>query len=53
LPRQYRVVLHGKPVRCPSATGRPATWPTSDEYAVSYDITPSGTCIIASRGPLP
>jgi hypothetical protein len=54
LPRRYRMVLlrGGKPLNCPPATGRPASIASSTPYAVVYDITPSGRCVIASHAPL-
>jgi hypothetical protein len=53
LPRRYRLVLMrtNKPLRCPPATRRPPNVPSSTPYAVVYDITPSGRCIIASHSP--
>jgi hypothetical protein len=54
LPRQYRMVLlrPRKPLNCPAATGRPASVASSTPYAVVYDITPRGRCLIVSHSPL-
>jgi hypothetical protein len=55
LPRQYRLVLTrtNEPLNCPPTTGRPtSSIASSTPYAVVYDITPSGRCVIASHVPL-
>ena len=54
LPRQYRLVLTrpNHPLNCPPATGRASGVAESTPYAVVFDITPSGRCIIASHSPL-
>lgn len=54
LPRQYRLVLirPNERLNCPPATGRPSSVASSTPYAVVYDITASGRCVIASHTPL-
>ena len=53
LPREYRMVLlsTGKNLQCPPATPAPPHSVT-DSYAVVYDITPSGRCLVVSHSPL-
>ncbi len=48
LPYRYHLVLNAEPLDCPPAVGPPKSGPTPDDYAVNYDITPSGRCIIVS-----
>jgi hypothetical protein len=54
LPVQYRMVLirSGKALHCPPATAPPAHSESTVPYAVVYDLTPSGRCIIVSHSPL-
>ena len=54
LPHRYRMVLlpRRRPLHCPPATGRPAGAPSSTPYAVVYDITPRGHCVVVGHTPL-
>jgi hypothetical protein len=49
MPYRYHLTLRGEPLRCPPASGPPSSWPNPANYAVNYDITPSGRCIIYSH----
>ena len=50
LPHVYRLSLHGAPLKCPAATGPPAGW--TGPYAVVYQITVAGRCVVAQNSPL-
>jgi hypothetical protein len=53
LPHTYRVnLLPGTALDCPAATGPRARSDSTADYAVVYDITPSGRCIIVKHSPL-
>jgi hypothetical protein len=50
LPHTFRLLLHGHPLQCPAATAPPATWPVG-QYAVVYQITGNGRCVITQHSP--
>jgi hypothetical protein len=54
LPRTYPMVLisAGKSLHCPPATPPPAHTTSTVPYAVVYDVTPGGRCVIISHSPL-
>ncbi|HZC52464.1 MAG TPA: hypothetical protein VE441_08210 [Mycobacterium sp.] len=53
LPRTYRVTLHDADLDCPPAIAPSRDWPSPDTYAVNYDITVSGRCVVFSHAQYP
>jgi hypothetical protein len=50
LPHTYRLSLHGSSLNCPAANSQPADW--QGPYAVVYQVTVTGRCVIAQHSPL-
>lgn len=50
LPHIFRLSLNDKPLMCPAATPPPTVW--NGPYAVVYQVTAAGRCLIVQHQPL-